>query len=85
LFPADHEVLVGELVGDIPSDGSELPPVLDDGVEKAEAEKEPFVLFSLFAFVEVVFVQVPVGPEQVVPQSLGRLQRHLDTVLKDGN
>ena len=38
LFLADHKIFVGELVSDVPTDGSEFTPILHNGVEEAESE-----------------------------------------------
>lgn len=38
------QVFVGELVSDVPSDGSEFTTVLDDGVEEGEAEEQFLIL-----------------------------------------
>ena len=53
LASADDQIFVGEGVGDIPADGTELSSVLDDGVEEAEAEEDLLVdlwLGALFEF-----------------------------------
>lgn len=83
MFFADHEVLIGKLISNIPADGSEFPPVLDDSVEKAETEQQFFVFLSLFAFIEVLLIHIAIGSKEVVPKSLRRLQGHLDAVLQD--
>ena len=40
LFHADPQVRLVELVGDVPAQGSELPPLLHHGVEEAEPKEE---------------------------------------------
>ena len=73
LLLADHEVLVGEFVGDVPADRPELPPVLDDCMEEAEPEQQFLEFFWLFALVQLPLVEILVSPQQVVPQTLWRL------------
>ena len=38
LTAGNVEIFVGERVGDVPADGTELSAVLDDGVEESESE-----------------------------------------------
>ena len=46
---ADPEVSLVELVGDVPAEGTELPPLLDQSVEEAEAKEEllPLTLYGV--------------------------------------
>ena len=82
LHSADLEVLVGEAVGDVPTDCAELTSVLDDGVEEGEAEEELLVLVGLLTVVELSVVERSVGSQEVSFQTLRRLESDLDRVLK---
>ena len=82
---ADGQILVRELVRDVPANRAELPPVLNRGVEQAEPEQKPPVLLRLLAVVELLVVHVHVRPEQVVPQPGRRFERHFHPVLQDRN
>lgn len=85
LLLAHHQILIGKLVSDVPADGTKFTTVLHDGVEKTEAEQQFLEFLCFFALVELLFIHVFVCTKQVVSETLGRLQRHLNTVLKDGN
>lgn len=52
LLLADIQVFIGELVGNIPSNRTELSPVLDDSVEETEAEEKFLELCGLYAVLE---------------------------------
>lgn len=69
LFLADHQIFVGKLIGDVPSDRSELTAILHDCVEEAETEEQLLELFWFLAFGELLLVHVLVGPQQVVTQA----------------
>ena len=56
LLGADPQVRLVELVGDVPSQGSELPPLLHESVEEAEAEQEFAELGSLLVASEELVV-----------------------------
>jgi hypothetical protein len=85
-LPLTHtQILIGEFVGDVPADGSELPSVLDDGVEEAESEEQFAELHAFFAGVELVLADVGVGTQQVGAQALWGFDCHLYAVLEHGN
>lgn len=65
---AHEQVFVRELIGNVPADGSELPPILNDRVEEAKSENQLFEKFWLLADVKLVIVQSRIGAHQVVPQ-----------------
>ncbi len=81
----DNQVFVGELVGDVPANGSKFSSILNDSVEEAEAEEQSLKLVYFFAVVEVFLIHISVGPEQVVSESLRGLNCHLNAVLQDRN
>lgn len=69
LLLAHHQIFIGKLVGDVPSDWPELTPILHDCVEEAEAKEKLLELLSLLAFGELLLFHVLVGSKQVVTQA----------------
>mmetsp|Transcript_175347 Transcript_175347/g.562466 ORF Transcript_175347/g.562466 Transcript_175347/m.562466 type:complete len:460 (+) Transcript_175347:949-2328(+) len=86
LLTGHLEVGVHPLVGDVPPDGAELPPLEDDGVEEGQAEEQVLVLEGLRgAGLEDVLADVLERSAQVRSETLGRLVGDLDAVLQDGH
>ena len=65
LHSAHFQVLIREGVWDIPADGTELSPVLDDSVEETEAEQKLFKDFRLRALLKLLRREGLVGLQDV--------------------
>ncbi len=75
---ADPQILIGKLIGNVPPNGAEFSPVLDDGMEEAEAEKQTLVLLRFKAFRKLGLRDTGIGAKEVCPQSLWGLDGHFD-------
>mmetsp|Transcript_2819 Transcript_2819/g.6858 ORF Transcript_2819/g.6858 Transcript_2819/m.6858 type:complete len:341 (-) Transcript_2819:7009-8031(-) len=76
------QVLWGEVVWDVPADGTELPSVLANGMEEAEAVNEPCVGLRLLAVRQHAVVALHHRTEDVGAQTFGRLICHLHAILE---
>ena len=65
LASAHFQVLIRKGVWDIPADGAELSPVLDDSVEETETEQKLFKDFRLRALVKLFRREGLVGLKNV--------------------
>eukprot|EP00162_Nutomonas_longa_P015768 comp22409_c0_seq1/m.54601 comp22409_c0_seq1/g.54601 ORF comp22409_c0_seq1/g.54601 comp22409_c0_seq1/m.54601 type:complete len:806 (-) comp22409_c0_seq1:847-3264(-) len=81
----DGKVGVVPLVGDVPSDGSELAALLDDGMEEGQAKDELLELARLCARLILFFVDREERALQVGLDALGRLVGQLDAGLEHGH
>mmetsp|Transcript_1694 Transcript_1694/g.3210 ORF Transcript_1694/g.3210 Transcript_1694/m.3210 type:complete len:219 (+) Transcript_1694:1140-1796(+) len=79
------QVTVHEAVRYVPTDGSELLPLQNVGVEKSNSEDELLELLGSAPSLPLVRLHVGEGPQQVRPQSLGGLIGDFDSVLEDGD
>mmetsp|Transcript_22137 Transcript_22137/g.48342 ORF Transcript_22137/g.48342 Transcript_22137/m.48342 type:complete len:214 (+) Transcript_22137:1762-2403(+) len=85
---ADAQVILVELIRNVPANRAELAPLLHDGVEEGQAEQQLAELLVLHAALKELGVADGVrgvGAQQTGTQALGRLVCHLDTVLEDGD
>jgi hypothetical protein len=81
----DRQIRVTELVGNVPSERSELSSLEDQSVEEAKTPHESFISLRLVAGLELVGIHTKVRSVDVVLQSLRRLDCCLDTILKDSD
>jgi hypothetical protein len=78
---ADTVIFVGEGVGDVPANTTELPSILNNSVEEAHSKQHFLVGGRLLAAVKVSVVNILVGLDQVGADTRWRLKCHLDRVL----
>jgi len=83
LAPGDHQVFVGEGIGDIPADGSEFTSVLYDSVEETESKEKLFVRYGLGASSERIFIERLVCSKYVLLQTGRGFKGHLYRILED--
>ncbi len=83
----DPEIRLIELIRNVPSEGSKLPPLLNEGMEEAEAKEHLVpVLEIVLDTVVVVRVRDGVpheGTEEIGSKTLRSLVRHLHAVLEN--
>jgi hypothetical protein len=77
------EVGVIEVVSDVPTEGTELPSLLQDSVEEGQTEDEFLPGISLLAVIQEVISEVLISTLQVCPHTSGRLSGQLHTILQD--
>ena len=80
LFHTDTEVTLIELIGNVPSQGSKLPPLLHQSMEETQSEEKLAPNLRFVAALEEGGVRngvIQVGSEEVGPQPFGRLISHL--------
>lgn len=58
---ANHEIFVGEVVGNIPADRAKFAAFLNDGMEEAKAEEQFLEGFRILAIIEFFVIQVLEG------------------------
>lgn len=83
---ANPQVGFVEFIGDVPTDRAELAPLLHDSVEEAQRVQELLEILALnTAFEEFGIANriARIGSQDVGPESLRRLVRYLDAVLKN--
>lgn len=83
LLGANHEILIGELVHDVPADRSELASILNTSVEEGEGKSQLLVLVWLCAVIQRLLIVVGVGSHQVRSETGRRLESHLNRTLQD--
>mmetsp|Transcript_29932 Transcript_29932/g.95642 ORF Transcript_29932/g.95642 Transcript_29932/m.95642 type:complete len:347 (-) Transcript_29932:4443-5483(-) len=71
------QISIVELVRDAPSQRTELPPLLDDGVREAQRVEQLLPLVRLDALEPILVHDNGVGTEHAGAQALGRLVRDL--------
>mmetsp|Transcript_82996 Transcript_82996/g.169159 ORF Transcript_82996/g.169159 Transcript_82996/m.169159 type:complete len:545 (-) Transcript_82996:1107-2741(-) len=82
----DAKVVLGELIGDVPSQRAKEASFLDHRMEEAQVEAQAFESSVASAGVEELLVADGVhvvGPCHVGPQALGCFIGHLDPILQD--
>mmetsp|Transcript_88509 Transcript_88509/g.205945 ORF Transcript_88509/g.205945 Transcript_88509/m.205945 type:complete len:206 (+) Transcript_88509:1075-1692(+) len=84
----DPEIILCELIGDVPTQGSEETPFLDDCMEETQVEDQALEHRVVGATVEELFIGDwvhVVRARQVCSQTFRCLVRHLHSVLQDGD
>mmetsp|Transcript_48475 Transcript_48475/g.115315 ORF Transcript_48475/g.115315 Transcript_48475/m.115315 type:complete len:364 (+) Transcript_48475:1022-2113(+) len=80
---ADVEVRVVEIVGDVPPEVLELPPLEQRRVEEAQLKHHLLILVRLRAPLELRFRELVVQAREVRLEPARRLRRHLQPALQD--
>mmetsp|Transcript_51367 Transcript_51367/g.135447 ORF Transcript_51367/g.135447 Transcript_51367/m.135447 type:complete len:294 (-) Transcript_51367:2736-3617(-) len=82
---ANIKIFIREVVGNIPSDRAEAPPLLHHCVEEGKSKQQFAERHRLCTAFQRSGVQGQIGPLQIRTQALGRLRRELDSALQDGD
>jgi len=86
LLLGDTQVRHSESVLNVPSKGTELSTLKDQGVEEAQTVEEALESLRLFALIELsVGDVILVGTDQVISHSIWRLQSSFDGVLNNSD